>query len=202
MTGENIAKEVSSNDIEPDVARSIIDHQVTLLIQLNDELLRTIRVHAIFGGVIITGISFLGDSALSIHNSSGQIKVGSAMWASFAVLFGFLWLIRLAWSRISYTDLRLSSNPDGEGKPRNSDLNLSFFAALRVTFIPIKPSWIETKFEKENVRREVFGSDFADCIEHNNWILKTREGYVNSVQMGLNTSFVLTVLCLIGIAVN
>lgn len=187
-----------SSEIDREEARDIIDTQVDLLRRLNDELLRTIRVHAILGGVALTGISFVGVDALRFT----QPSLSYLAWVSFAAMFGILWLLRLISARLSYTDLHLGVRP---GVPESTDApesTVNFLRAIRIAFFPVNQGHFGEYFDRSTVENEMFGPDYVSCIEHNNWILKTREWYVNSVQLGLNVTFLLMVICLLGVLLN
>lgn len=200
MSQENCPDEPTPDEIEPDEARNIIDTQVDLLKQLNDELLRTIRVHAVLGGVVITGISFVGLESLS--SSPTGSPLAWAVYTILAVLFALLWLMQLVSARVSYTDLWLGVWRGIPDSADDNDSELSMWQGVKMVFFPVGPARFENSLDREDQRFKMVGPDSETCVEHNNWILETRERYVNSVQIGLNITFVLTVLALVAVVLN
>lgn len=184
---------------EEDDVRAIIETQVQLLRRLNDELLRTLRLHVLLGGGVLTGVSIAisrGSSLLwNQPTPSGLLSWGFP--AALVIAAGWGWITRLGSTRLSYTDLRLGS-PTQASLPTFGvqERNLTFFQTLTSLIIgEIRTDTFEERIER--LDHEDISDDPQAVIEHNNRILASRESYVNTIQNYLFANFILVVVGLI-----
>lgn len=199
MSGEQAVttdSEQAPRSTEENDYRTIIETQVQLLRQLNDELLRTLRLHALLGGGVLTGVSIAISRGGSLMWNQPPTLSGLITWGFFAILVAFAgggWISRLGSARLSYTDLRLGS-PTQASLPtfKVSERDLNPYQELK----SLLKGEISIKTFEERVER-VDHNDISDdpetVIEHNNRVLATRERYVNTVQQYLIANFILVV---------
>lgn len=179
--------------------QEILRLQVEILRNLNDERLRTLRLHAALGGAVIAGISFLGPSSIGWSGGSDGDFLFWLLFVSIAFISGTLWLLRLISIRLSYTDLRLGMSPRFDESIRRRSDESGWVEQLQRVLLPGSPDKFDELYEKAQLGEEFRKEDYTSVIHHNNWILVTREEYVNSLQRGLNVMFVLTVLSILGV---
>ena len=199
MSGEQVVtaeSEQAPRPTEENDHRTIIETQVQLLRQLNDELLRTLHLHALLGGGVLTGVSIAISRGGSLMWNQPPTLSGLITWGFFAILIAFAgggWISRLGSARLSYTDLRLGS-PTRVSLPTfkvpERDINLyqelKFFLKGEISIESFEES-------VERVNHDDISNDPEAVIEHNNRVLATRERYVNTVQQYLIANFILVV---------
>lgn len=211
MSGQKQEQTESKTEEQPSAisseeADTIIERQMQVLRRLNDELLRTTRSQAVIGAGLVTLISLI-NPRLFLPES------GNILWAGgFTITFlSFLaWYNHLGAARVSYTDLQLGVNGDvGENipiEPPEADTpheRIRDFLTRATIHLPIVVSTFAggsltvSQFEEEIDRDEahdLVASDAGQAIQYNNWILRTRERYVNAVRAYLTWTFVVMLM--------
>lgn len=198
--------------VDDDEGRAVLDTQVQLLRRLNDELLRTLKLHALFGGGVVTALSVIGVSGLTINSPAPANQV--AWFFSFsATLFAPTWVLRLLSERVSYSELTLGIHPNAKNMPYSEkdpvstsgilDKILGFFIAIgngviTLLFPKISVEASEEKIGHEEVAGKMLDDNYTDAIHQNTWVLQTREDYVNNVQNYLSVTFIIYVFGLAG----
>lgn len=206
MSGEQAVtaeSEQTTTTTEDDDFRTIVETQVQLLRRLNDELLRTLRLHILLGGGVLTGLSIIlsrgnaGSLGLNQPTLTGVISWGLS--AALVAAAGWGWFLRLGSARLSYTDLRLGS-PTQASLPTFEvpERDLGYYEIIKSLLTEdIRMETFEERIER--LDHEDLSDDPQEVIEHNNRVLATRESYVNTVQKYLYFNFVLVVLGLVGL---
>lgn len=184
-------------------ARAVLDTQVQIMRRMNDELLRTARVHVVLGGAIVTIISVVNASLFLPNSDLLAWFVGFTL----SSLSFIAWYNHLGASRLSYTDLSIgvhrsleSFHEMSDDKPdstvgrlrrafENVPIALSTFLGNNIT-----PQDFEEEINQDEAVRQMLSDDHPSAVEHNNWILATREKYLNAVQNYLYGAFLLLLL--------
>lgn len=204
-----------SRKIDDAEGRAVLDKQVQILRRINDELLRTLRLHAVFGGVVVTALSVIGVNGLKINSPAPTNQV---LWLlSFsATIFAPMWVLRLLSERVSYSELTLGMHPDAmdmphsekESEPNSGILDkiIGFFTAigdgvLTLLFPNISVEASEEEITQDEVAGKMLEDNYTDAIHQNTWLLQTREDYVNDVQRYLSATFIIYVFGLAGMYV-
>lgn len=216
-----LRKSDTDSELSSENGRSVIDTQVQLLQSLNDELIRTVRIHILMGGGVVAAITTL------FSRYGGGIFLPERyvnLWGlSLAlVVFVVYWAIGLFSARISYTKLQLgvgsnceppTYNHSHQNESRSRFTSIwnrvktfpSRFLAGIVEFLRFLKSPIPRtaeQHEREVPPEEVnpmLANGYQSAIHHNSWILKTRENYVNEVQQYLSVTFLFFVLGVFGL---
>lgn len=195
--------------------RAILNTQVQILRRINDELLRTIRLHAVFGGVVVTALSVIGVNGLKINSPAPMNQV---LWLlSFsATTFAPMWVLRLLSERVSYSELTLGIHPNAKAMLHSEkdpiptsgilDKIIDFFTAigdgvLTLFFPNISVKASEQEITYEEVAGKMLEDNYTDAIHQNTWLLQTREYYVNNVQRYLSVTFIIYAFGLAGMYV-
>lgn len=196
-----VKTEGDESSVDSQDAEVIIERQMEILRRLNDELLRTTRTQAMIGAGVVTLISLI-DARLFLPQTQ------SPLWpAGFTITFlSFIaWYNHLGAARLSYTDLQLGVHREvGENiskhpkeSPSTRERVREFFSKaaihLPVTLFTfaggsLTVSQFEEEIDEDETSRLV-AKDGAEGIRHNNWILQTRERYVNAVRGYLTWTF-------------
>lgn len=211
MSGESTTEESversesdrSDNPMERDEARAVLDRQVQIMRRMNDELLRTARVHVILGGAMVTIISIV-NASLFLPNSNPAVWFIGFTLSSLSFIS---WYNHLGASRLSYTDLSIGVHRDLDSfqipTEGSSDTALSRLqkAARNLptavsTFFgnTITPEDFEDRTDRNEAVHQMLSDDYRSAVKDNIWILATREKYLNAVQGYLYGAFLLLVL--------
>lgn len=199
-TSEQVQDEVPTKINQGDYW-AILDKQVQFLRHLNDELLRTLRLHILLGGGFLTALSIIvslwGSNIFGLDRTTLSGILGWGFSAALVTAAAWAWFFRLGSIRLSYTNLRIG--PPNQSSPATFELpnrNLGYYEALKLLFTED----IHVNMFNEQIER-IDHNDISDIdvIEYNNRILTTREAYVNTVQQYLYFTFLLLVFGLIGV---
>lgn len=209
MSGQEQAEVTSTGDesaTDSEDAAVIIERQMQVVRRLNDELLRTIRTQAVAGAGLITLVSLI-DAQLFLPQSGGLLWVVGF----FLTFLSFLgWYNHLGAARVSYTDLQMGvhseigeNNPIEPAEPDSPIEQFKSFFSRAALHLPIVISTFAggsltiSQFEEEIDRDEahrLVAADASEGIRHNNWVLRTRERYVDAVRGYLTWTFLLVML--------
>jgi len=191
--------------VDVDEYRSILEQQVRILSQLNDELFRTLRLHILLGGGLLTVLSIIvsrkGTNVFGINQPVISDITGWGFSAALVAAFGLAWFFRLGSSRLSYTDLHLGSPTESSLPTFNvSKRDVGHFEAFS-SFLREDIGIRTFEDHVERITHEDIPDTHSDILEHNNYILTTREVYVNTIQKYLYFSFLLFSLGILGIII-
>ncbi|WP_435175696.1 hypothetical protein [Halorussus sp. AFM4] len=218
MSQEQVEEKTDNHQpprIDDAEGRAVLDTQIQILRRINDELLRTLRLHAVFGGVVVTALSVIGVNGLKINSVDVTNQVFWLLSFS-ATLFAPMWVLRLLSERVSYSELTLGIHPDPQNMPQAEkdhaptrgipEKTIDFFTAigdgiLTLLFPKISVEASEEDITQEEVAGKMLKENYTDAIYQNTWVLQTREDYVNSVQNYLSATFIIYVFGLAGMYV-
>lgn len=165
MSGEQRSKAA----VPVDEPRAVVDQQTRTMRHLNDELFRTVRVHLLIAGALLTAVSMLGPASLLPASDATGLDV--VFWlggGSLTVSAVGIWLQQITTTRLSYTDMEtvaVDERASGTGDPGE-----------------LAPDVAES---------------YRDCIEVNDALLREREQDLNETQHLLNVAALTLVLGLL-----
>ncbi|WP_440005880.1 hypothetical protein [Halomicrococcus sp. SG-WS-1] len=197
-TGKENSPDRNSPAIESAVGseqgQQILELQAQTLRRLNDEWLRIIRIHLIFAGGIVTGISFIGLESLTAPSQPNLLTAIAWLFTSiFTAMSAVAWLSRTISERPLYTDLTLfvlDDDIDYKTRINFADSKISLLKNLFLNNPTI--SEFEDYIQKPDSTKGSNTNDYQEAIEHNRHIIKSREEYVDFVHRELNILFLFT----------
>lgn len=209
MGGSSQQEELAQKDMEEreddepipaSEARPVLETQVQMFRRMNDELLRTTRLHVVLGGGIVTVISVVNADLFRPNSDPLMWLLGFSL----ASLSFIAWYNHLGASRLSYSDLSIGVHNDISAFTSVSDDTLETrLGRLRKalgrvpyalsTFIggQMTVDDFESQVDRETAVTQMLSEDYSSAIEQNAWLITTRERYLNAIQTYLYGAFLL-----------
>lgn len=185
--------------VGPERGQQILELQAKTLRRLNDEWLRIIRIHLVFAGGVVTGISFLGLNALTLP--SAPTLLTAVFWSLvsvFTTVSAMAWLSRIISERPLYTDLKLSGEYNELDYKIEAEFAESTLSILKNLFFENPTiSEFENYIQELESSKDEGTTDYQEAINHNVYVIKSREEYVDHVHRQLNILFLSTLMGLL-----